>query len=189
MRLVVLLLALIGIAASGPAWADKGDTATWGKVGGWSIMVDRTLGDGCFAYTVYDRGTVARLGIDVQSGAFYVLVGHAEWKSLEEGKLYAVRTVFDGAKSYKGEMKGQRVGGMIFLAHRNLSSDFVKDFMQRNGIEIFYQEKRIASLSLKDSYAALAEVINCQKEFGFAKKDTGNDPFVKAPAPSRDPFR
>jgi hypothetical protein len=170
MRQVVSLLALIGLAAPVPALADKGDTATWGKVGGWSIMVDRTIGDGCFAFTVYERGTVARLGIDVQSGAFYVLVGHPEWKSLEDGKLYAVKTVFDGVKSYTGEMKGQRVGGMTFLAHRNLSSEFVKDFMQRNGVEIFFRDQRIASLSLKDSYAAFAEVLNCQKEFGFAKR-------------------
>jgi hypothetical protein len=42
----------------------------------------------------------------------------------------------------------------------------VKDFMQRNGIEIFYQETSIANLSLKDSYAAFSEAMNCQREFG-----------------------
>lgn len=78
---------------------------------------------------------------------------------------------------------------MTFLAHRNLGSEFVKDFMQRNGIEIFYRDARIATLSLKDSYAAFAEVMSCQREFGFAKKDTRNDPFVRGPAPSRNPFR
>lgn len=88
------------------AFRSRAHGATWGKIGSWSIIVGRTIGDGCFALAICERGTVARLGIDVQSGDFYVLIGHAEWKSLEEGKLYAVRTVFDGVKSYSGEMKG-----------------------------------------------------------------------------------
>jgi len=190
MRLPVPLLSLFGIAIASTAMADKDETAHWGKVGGWEIRVDRTIGDGCFAMAIYELGTVARLGIDVESGAYYVFIGNGNWKSLEEGKIYAVRSVFDGVKSYNGEMEGRRLGDMIFLAHRDLSSDFVRDFMQRNGMELFYRGTRIASLSLKDSYAAFAEVLNCQKEFGFAKKGGGrNDPFVRAPSTGRDPFK
>src|SRR5262249_15597105 len=102
---------------------------------------------------------------------------------------------FDGAKTYNGEMRGEPLGKTVFLIHRDLSADFVKDFMQRNGMEVFYRGERIANLSLQNTYAAVAEVANCQRDFGLGKPTSGrtvgqNDPFASAPSSSgRDPFR
>jgi hypothetical protein len=184
--------ALLAMAANPAASQDQ--VAKWGQVGGWQISVDRTVGDGCFAVQVFERGSIVRIGFDVEQQKIYVLFGHDAWKSLEEGKIYPVKVVFDGASSYNGEMRGQKLGKVIFLAHRNLSVDFVKDFMQRNSMEVFYRGERIANLSLKNTYAAVSEILNCQRELGFANKGGGSqgtqDPFASAPAPrSRDPFR
>jgi hypothetical protein len=118
---------------------------------------------------------------------------HDQWKSLEVGKLYPVRIVFDGVSPYNGEMHGHRLaGGTLVLSHRNLSSDFVKDFMQRNGMRLYYQGSQIASLSLRNTYAAVGEVYNCQKEFGFGGGSSReSDPFTSSGggSSSRDPFR
>lgn len=185
-------LALAAVAVS-PARAEASDVANWATVGGWSIKVDRTLGDSCFAFAPYEGGTVLRIGVDAQKEKIYFLVGHDGWKSLEEGKIYPVRIVFDGAKDYQGEMRGHRINGFVVLAHRDLSTDFVRDFMQRNGMEIFYRGAKIASLSLRNTFAAVREVINCQREIGFSGSGSTNrrsDPFVSTPGPgSRDPFR
>jgi hypothetical protein len=112
---------------------------------------------------------------------------------LEVGKIYPVRIIFDGVSSYNGEMKGFRlVGGAMVLVHRNLSGDFVRDFMQRNGMRLFYQGNQIANLSLRNTYAAVDEVYNCQKEFGFGSGSSREtDPFSSSSGGGRspDPFR
>lgn len=185
----VLGAVVVWLTATVTVLAQNTDTAAWSKIGAWQIRVDRTIGDGCFAMASYQRGTVARLGVDVSSNALYILFGHSDWKSLEAGRVYHVRVVFDGVKSYDGEMRGQQLGNMVFLAHRHLSSAFVRDFMDRNGIEVFYRGALLASLSLKDSYAAVKAVMDCQREFGFARSRERTDPFAGASPVNRDPFR
>lgn len=186
---VALALALPGVAWAAP---DSG-AAKWGKVGGWEIRVDRSLGDGCFAVQSFERGTVVRIGFDVKNQKIYVFFGHTDWKSLEVGKVYPVRIVFDGTKSYDGELRGQRIGddSIVFLAHRNLSSAFVKDFMERSGMQVFYRGERIANLSLANTFAAVSEVMNCQRELGATARSGGADPFATSPGSQggKDPFR
>lgn len=161
----------------------------WAQVGGWEIRVDSSVGNGCFAMQQYDDGTVARIGVNVGQKSVYLLFLNDAWKSLEVGKLYPVRIVFDGVSTYDGDMKGhQLAGGSLVLAHNNLSTEFVRDFMQRNAMHIYYHGNRIAALSLRNTYAAVAEVINCQKEIGVGPRDS--DPFSSSGAgPNRDPFR
>ncbi len=136
MRTFVMLL-MLSMGLCPPALGQ--DTAKWGQVGGWEIRVDRTVGDGCFAMQVFERGTILRIGFDVSAQKIYLLFGHDDWKSIEAGKIYPIRAVFDGISTYNGEMTGQAVGKRVFLVHRNLSTDFVKDFMQRNGMQVFYR--------------------------------------------------
>jgi hypothetical protein len=168
-----------------PASAD--DTVKWGQVGGWAIMVDRTIGDGCFAMQVFERGTVVRIGFDMRNRHVYLFFAQDSWKSLEEGKVYPVRIVFDGSIPYDGEMRGQRLGNVVVLAHRNVSADFFRDFMQRNDLQVFYRGSELANLSLRNTYAAVSEVINCQKEIAAAGRSSGR-PTPSATQPQPDPF-
>lgn len=187
--LATAIVALFVLLPSVTAYADNGDTAKWGEVGPWDIRVDRSVSDGCFAMAVYERGTTTRIGVNPESGELYIFLGDPSWKSLEVGKVYPVRVIFDNVKSYDGEMEGRRLGNAIFLMHRDVSTNFVKDFMQRSGMEVIYRGQSIARLSLKYSYAAFQEVLNCQKEFGFSKRPpSSRDPFVSAPPQTRDPF-
>jgi len=139
---------------------------------------------------VFERGTIVRIGFDVTAQTIYLIFAHDDWKSIEVGKIYPVRIIFDGVSTYNGEMKGQSVGNKITLVHRNLSTDFVKDFMQRNGMQVFYRGDQIANLSLKNTFAAVGEVVNCQREVGGKPGTSNRDPFVSTPPPqNRDPFR
>jgi hypothetical protein len=191
------LLVLIASIALLPAPTMSQEVAKWGQVGGWRVLVDRTLGDGCFAMQVFERGSVLRIGFDVVNQRIYLFFGHDNWKSLEVGKVYSLRIVFDGgASSYNGEMKGSTIGdgGVVFLAHKDLSTAFVKDFMERTNMQVFYRGEQIGHLSLRNTYAAVTEVLNCQKELGFnSAKDPSTstpaaDPFAKSPRSSKDPF-
>jgi hypothetical protein len=188
---VCLWSAVLSILLAPVARSDDSETAKWGQVGGWEIRVDRTVGDGCFATQVFERGTVVRIGFDVSSRAIYLVFGNENWKSLEEGKRYPVVIRFDSSQDYNGEMQGQRMANTVFLVHHNLNADFLNDFMQRNVMEIFYRSERIASLSLKNTFAAVGEVINCQREIGLAgSAPRAQDPFASVPASrGRDPFK
>jgi hypothetical protein len=189
-RLAWLPMGLFVTAISGPFEVLAQKPPKWAEVGGWEIRVDSSVGNGCFAMQLYEDRTVVRIGVDIEQNRIYLFFANEEWKSLEQGKLYPVRIVFDGVSTFNGEMHGHRLsGGTMVLAHRNLSSDFVKDFMQRNGMRIYYQGSQIANLSLRNTYAAVAEVYNCQKEFGFGSRQS--DPFSSSSGgrSTRDPFR
>ncbi|SKA34866.1 hypothetical protein SAMN02745126_05564 [Enhydrobacter aerosaccus] len=190
-RVASVVALSVGLAV--PALAR--DTAKWGQVGGWQIMVDRTVGNGCFASQVFEHGTAVRIGFDINEQAIYLLFGNDDWQSLEVGKIYPMRIVFDdGVAVYDGEMQGAALGdeSTVFLSHHDISPDFVKDFMERNVLQVFYQDREIARLSLANTYKAVAEILNCQKELGFGTKaqpGASSDPFARpAPVRTRDPF-
>jgi hypothetical protein len=190
---LVPLLALLACSSAAPVAAQE--TAHWGQVGGWEIRVDRTVGNGCFAYQVYERGTIVRIGLDMNRNQVYFFFGNVEWKSIEEGKVYRVHFVFDQSSPYDGEMQGQRLGNSVFLSHRNVSEQFVTDFMQRNSLQLYYQGALIANVSLRNTYAAVGEVANCQMELnnvgGRTAPSGRQDPFAstRAKGQSNDPFK
>jgi hypothetical protein len=168
-------------------------TAEWSQVGGWKIRVDRTIGNGCFAYQTYDDGSVIRLGFNPESKTIYFLLGNASWQSLEAGKKYQITFEFDAIDRYDGELVGTTVGDnkAVFLDHNNVSVQFTEAFMQRNVMRVYYQNSRIASLSLANTYAAIAEVLNCQSQFNRSNGSQNvSDPFRSGSGGnSTDPFR
>ncbi|PYX67651.1 MAG: hypothetical protein DMG78_27225, partial [Acidobacteria bacterium] len=109
------------------------NTAEWGQVGGWKIRVDRTIGNGCFAYQTYQDGSLIRLGFNPESKTIYFLLGNASWQSLEAGKKYQITFEFDSVDRYDGELVGTTVGDnkTVFLDHNNVSLQFTEAFMQR----------------------------------------------------------
>lgn len=188
-RFAWMAASLVATVVSNPIEVLAQTAPKWAQVGGWETRVDKSVGNGCFAMQRYEDGTVVRVGVNVGQKSVYLLFLNDAWKSLEVGKIYPVRIVYDGVSTYDGEMKGhQLAGGALVLAHSNLSTEFVRDFMQRNSLHIYYHGSRIAALSLRNTYAAVAEVINCQREFGVGPRDS--DPFSSSGAgPNRDPFR
>lgn len=148
--------------------------------------------NGCFAHQTYEDGTAVRLGFDPRNSNIYFMFGNKAWKSLEAGKVYQMRFVFDDVKSYDGEMTGHRLGEGIYLDHSAVSATFTKDFMARGGVRIYYRGAQITHLSLRNTYAAVGEVVNCQREFASTGNQGGNspqpanDPFARGA--SRDPF-
>ena len=190
--------AMLVVAAAVPAVAADdtaaGGTAAWGKVGGWQIRVDRSIGDGCFALQGYSDGSVLRLGFDMTRKAIYLVVGNDKWRSIELGKLYRIDFVFDGTTRYSGDFRGARLGAGVFLVGTSLTLDFTRDFMQRNAVRIYYHGALISSLSLRNTYAAVGEVIHCQQEIAASGSSGGRrigsaTPFAGDPVTAGDPFR
>jgi hypothetical protein len=184
-RSALLAIGLLVAVVCGSSEVLAQRSGKWADVGGWEIRVDASVGNGCFAIQQYEDGSIVRLGVDIDNKRLYLFFGNNAWKSLEQGKIYPVRVVFDGVSAYNGEMVGHRLsGGTMVLAHRNLNSDFVKDFMLRNVMRVHYQGSQIANLSLRNTYAAVSEVTNCQSEFGY-----GSGSSRGSGGSARDPFR
>jgi hypothetical protein len=188
--LKIIFSAVVSLLALAANAQDTQTSAKWGEVGGWSIRVDRSVGDGCFASQAYTDGSYVRLGFDMKKSSIYFMISNDSWRSLEEGKLYPMQFVFDGQYKYNGELRGLKTGNNVWLDHSNVSGEFTKDFMQRSSLRIFYQGNRIAALSLANTYAAVAEVTNCQREIGGTKggSQPAVDPFNSGSKRSLDPF-
>jgi hypothetical protein len=185
--LIVSALCWIALTTSASA-----QTADWGQVGGWKIRVDRTLGNGgCFAFQSYEDGSVIRLGFNPERKTIYFLLGNPSWKSLEVGKKYLIVFEFDGFDRYDGELTGITIGDSksVVLDHNNVSVKFTEAFMQRSVMRVYYQNSRIASLSLANTYAAIGEVLNCQAEFNRSNGGLNvSDPFRSGGGTRTDPF-
>lgn len=186
----VMTLLVILAAAASPASAQKETAPRWGEVGGWAIRVDRSIGDGCYAHQHYEDETFVRIGFDVKKGTIFFMIGNPGWRSLEAGKIYPMQLIFDGQQRYNGEFQGIKINDLVWLDHSNVSSDFAKDFMQRSSLRVFYQGNRIAALSLKNTYAAVVEVMNCQRELGGSSGGASvpPDPFGGGSRRPADPF-
>jgi len=179
---VVLCSLMAGVTA-------HAQTAQWGQVGGWQIRVDRSVGDGCFAVQEFEGDTIVRIGYDAEKKRVYLLFTDDDWSSLQEDKVYPVRLVFDGGSSFNGEMTGLKLGKTIWLAHRNVSSDLVQAFMERSTMKIFYNGTQIAHLSLRNTYAALMEVVTCQQAMNTGTASGKPAAPIVPPPKSSDPFR
>lgn len=187
MRLI--LAAVLGVLAASTAQA-QGTAARWGEVGGWAIRVDRSVGDGCYAHQSFTDDSQLRIGFDVKRKSIYFMIANPAWRSIEVGKIYSMQLVFDGQYKYNGEFRGVKMGDYVWLDHSDVSGDFAKDFMQRSGLHVFYQGARVARLSLANTYAAVTEVINCQREIGGASGGAPQpaDPFNRSSRSPADPF-
>jgi hypothetical protein len=194
MRSILAAIAILCGTFASTVRAETTGTATWGKVEGWEVRVDQTLGYGCFAFQSFERGSLVRIGFNPKTSSIYVMFGNAAWKSLEAGKVYRMKFVFDGTSTYEGELKGVLVNNFTFLEHRNVSTAFVDDFMKRNSMEVFYNGQKVTGLSLRNTYAAVSEVINCQKELIAAGRSPSFSNSTARPTSSdapraSDPFR
>lgn len=172
----------------------QASTIDWKTVNGWNVRVDSSLGYGCFLLTDYKGGTVIRIGFNPENRFNgYLLVGNDKWKSLEEGKEYKISIQFDGLNPWEADAIGFKFGSkkkFIYLLINFESPDFLKEFGRKHKMKIDYNSRRIATLSLKGSSAALGELLVCQNAMMNAKKKSNSlDPFNESSGRSDDPFK
>lgn len=184
--------ALIGLLVGAtPTWAAA--PGKWGKVAGWDILIDQTLGNGCFIFNVFEDGTVLRLGFNPSKDNAYVMVGNLNWKSIEKGKEYDITFRMGRTQSWKVTATGIYLDEVPLLAAVTDNFKFLLDIAKKRSIAVMYQGNRIANLSLKGTFAAISEMVRCQQKIGTSGGGgaSTDDPFAegkdKAPD-SNDPF-
>ena len=70
------------------------------------------------------------------------------------------------------------------------SVDVILEFMQKQGVQVWYNNKMVDHLSLKGSFAAFSEVLRCQEAMNAAPAptDPSKDPFSEQTKQVSDPF-
>ncbi|WP_152522337.1 hypothetical protein [Sphingobium sp. HDIP04] len=152
--------------------------------GGWAIAIDDTLSGGCFAVRAFDEGTVVRVGINPKDNNFYIVVGNPKWRSLEVGKSYSIRWQFDSELPWDGTAHGFQFssGGDHYLFQTFSDTEFFKEFVAKTRMTIYWETKRIATVSLDGTGQAVQATVQCQK-----REFNTQDPFAAAPE-TDDPF-
>src|SRR4051794_4029448 len=112
---ILAIVSALSSAAFATGPASAADAVRWGKVSGWDVLVDTTLGNGCFIFTVYDGGTALRLGFDANEDDAYLMVGNQKWASIEHGKDYDIEIRMDRDAPWRATATGVDFDGLPLL--------------------------------------------------------------------------
>jgi len=88
----------LALACALPTFALAQQLEQWGTAGGWDVMIDPSMGDGCLIQAEYTDGSVVRIGFDRNVGEGYVTAFNMEWGDIIEGEQYGILFDLDGAE-------------------------------------------------------------------------------------------
>jgi len=166
MKVAFAVLAVVsGVAhpaTASPAPPKLTVDKSFGKVAGWSIGYSESLG-GCLAAASYGDGTTLWFGFNGSRGASYLALTNAKWRSLEVGGQYELKMIA-GRQNWQGTFTGFERGDAHGLYQSGLKERFVADLSASGSINVIFQGRQIAVLSLVGSTEAFDAVIGCQKD-------------------------
>ena len=156
----------------------------WKSVGGWSVLMDPSTGNGCYVTIAYEKGTTLRLGFDFsrQQRGIYLAFGNGNWKSLEPGKDYPIEIQFDRNPVWNATAQAIDFGGVNFLSVFTTDVNFAEEFSRKLGMRATFNGREVAALALKGSALAVSEMLACQEAVNAAAAAQN------APQPPKDPF-
>jgi hypothetical protein len=154
--------------------ATNNDVSKWKSVGGWTVNVDHTLNNSCFAIG-FSGSSAFRAGFDVANEfSSYFLVGDDSWKSIVVDREYELRLRFDDNAPWKVTAVGSKIGGSVALKSTFNENKFWAEFAQARRLAISYNQSSLINVSTSDNEEAFNELIECQKA---QKEKAKPDPF------------
>lgn len=145
-----------------PALAVAQSLEYWGSAGGWDVMIDPTLGNGCLIQAAYDDGSLVRIGFDLNEDAGYVTALNESWGDIEEGATYDIVIDLDGER-YEGEAYGIYVGDLPGADIYFDNSDFLFDIARKYTMTLSNELGPVMAIDLEGTYVGLQEAIRCQE--------------------------
>jgi len=154
----------------------KRETTVWGNAGEWSVNVDHTLGDSCFALRYFDDGTAFRVGLDLRFGnQSYVMLSNREWASIEVEKNYPMTIQFDGLSPWEANATGMKLGDLTILYVPFEDTKFWGEFSSANAMRLGRNGRNFATMPLNQSANAVDQLIDCQRASNEVR--SARDPF------------
>jgi len=152
-----------GAMFAGAAFA--GSLQAWGTAGGWDIMVDPSLGDGCLIQAEYQDGSVVRIGFDRNQGNGYVTVFNMNWGDIEEGASYPVAFALDN-DDYSGEATGMYLNGVPGADIVFDNPEFLFSIAKKYTMTLYNESGEVMAIDLEGTYVGLEGALQCQDEMG-----------------------
>jgi hypothetical protein len=137
----------------------------WGEAGGWDVMIDPSLDDGCLIQAAYEGDIVIRIGLDRNQGNGYVTVFNYNWGDIEKGASYPVLFDLDG-QEYNGEATGIYLNDVPGADIYFDDPDFLWDIAAKYTMTLYNTEGEVMAIDLGGTMAGLDAVLECQDENG-----------------------
>ncbi len=146
-----------------PAGAQQ--LVRWGEAGGWDVMVDPTLGNGCLIQAEYEDGSLVRIGFDRLADSAYVTAFNEGWHNVRDGSRFSVRFALDD-ELYDGVGKGIYLEGTPGVDIYFDNPDFLLDLAQRQTMTLYDEVGEVMSIDLEGSYVGIEAALECQEQQG-----------------------
>jgi hypothetical protein len=155
--------ALISVASAPASLAQ--DLVYWDQAGGWDILVDPSLGNGCLIQAEFTNGVVVRVGFARIEGGGYVSAFHDNWGDIEEGASYDILFDLDG-QSYEGVARGLYLADVPGADIYFDNPDFLFDIAARQTMTLFNDYGEVMAIDLTGTMVALDAALTCQEQQG-----------------------
>ncbi len=153
----------VSVLCAGMAMAQ--DPIPYGEAGGWEVLIDPSLGNGCFLISEFEDGSVVRIGFDRTAGNGYVIAFNEGWGDIVEGQEYPVSFMLDD-QQYDGIAMGMSLSGLPGAMITFDNVDFLADLAMRQTMSLSNEGGEVMVIDLTGSAAAIEQTIACQEEQG-----------------------
>lgn len=153
----------VSVLCAGMAMAQ--DPIPYGEAGGWEVLIDPSLGNGCFLISEFEDGSVVRIGFDRTAGNGYVIAFNEGWGDIVEGQEYPVSFMLDD-QQYDGIAMGMSLSGLPGAKITFDNVDFLADLAMRQTMSLSNEGGEVMVIDLTGSAAAIEQTIACQEEQG-----------------------
>lgn len=143
--------------------ASAQEIVTWGTVGGWVVLVDKTLNNGCFIKAEFEDDSLIRMGIDKEASGGYVTAFNYNWGDIAAGARYDITFNLDG-ELYEGAAEGIYLAGSTGVDITFDNDEFCWDLMSKNVMTLVHDGREVMSISLEGTFVGLEALLECQAE-------------------------
>lgn len=137
----------------------------WDEAGGWDILVDPSLGNGCLIQAEFTNGVLVRIGFDRIEGGGYVTAFHENWGDIVEGETYDIGFDLDG-QEYHGVARGMYLDGVPGADILFDNPDFLFDIAARQTMTLYNENGEVMAIDLTGTMVALDATLTCQEQQG-----------------------
>lgn len=137
----------------------------WGYAGGWDVMIDPSMGNGCLIQAEYADGSLVRIGLDRNQGMGYVTAFNMNWGDIEAGATYDIAFALD-SEVYEGTGSGIWLNDVPGIDIYFDSTDFLFDIAKKYTMTLYNTNGEVMAIDLEGSYVGLEAVLECQEEIG-----------------------
>ncbi|WP_230281660.1 hypothetical protein [Croceicoccus sp. Ery15] len=157
-------------------YQQTSQTTVLKNIGAWTIGIDHTLNESCFAVVPYKEGTVFRIGFNYSTNSNYVMIGNNAWQSLRDGDKHNLVYQFDDLEPWDAPASVVTMGNSSFLWTNFSNNEFWDEFVSASWLNISRGDRSIGSLSLYQSAEAMSALADCQKTANRSRQ--ASDPFA-----------